>query len=467
VPRILLCFAAIAALALPCRAEQTSSTFETLIRLNVRPAPAPKPALRYRLLPELKEMHPGNPIQGYMKCIMEQKKFFFDEEAFQHREKLLTKPLEELPAQELAYDGRFELSQADWAARLDNPNWQVLPKLKAEGIELLLPDVQGIRALMRALQVRFRAEIAQGRFDDAIRTAKTLFAMSRHMGQHPILVGNLVGMAIAAVAIHQLENMLDKPGCPNLYWALTNLPRPLISLDEGMDGERVMMAWVFRDLNDSAAMSVEQIKEFIAHMDKMLVDKMLVIGEGTPTKPGVRAWLDARTKDDAAVSAARHRLVEHGLSAERLLRFPADQVILLDEKRELEERFDDVVKTVDYPFWQVEALNAQIELKKPPPLFADVLVPIMQGARRAQGRVDQLIGLLRHVEALRLYAAEHIGTLPAKLSDVPVPLPVDPFTGKPFRYEVTGNTAHLRGTPPPGMEKVPGFNIHYEVTLQK
>ncbi len=48
-----------------------------------------------------------------------------------------------------------------------------------------------------------------------------------------------------------------------------------------------------------------------------------------------------------------------------------------------------------------------------------------------------------------------------------MPLPVDPFTGKPFRYEVTGNTAHLRGTPPPGQEKIPQFNIHYEVTLQK
>ena len=194
---------------------------------------------------------------------------------------------------------------------------------------------------------------------------------------------------------------------------------------------------------------------------------MLVIGEGTPTKPGVRAWLDARTKDDAVVSAARQRLIERGLSAERLTRFPADQVILLDEKRELENRFDDVVKTIDYPFWQVEALNAQIELKKPPPLFADVLVPMMQGARRAQGHVDQLIGLLRHVEALRLYAAEHDGTLPAKLSDVPVPLPVDPFSGKPFHYEVTGNTAHLRGTPPAGLEKELPFNMHYEVTLQK
>ena len=225
-PRILLCFAAIAAFALPCRAEQTSSAFETLIRLNVRPAPAPKPALRYRLLPELKEMHPGNPIQSYMKCIMEQKKFFFDEEAFQHREKLLTKPLEELPAQELPYDGRVVLSQVDWAARLDNPDWQILLKLKVEGFEVLLPEVQQIRAMQRALQVRLRTEIAQCRFDDVIRTEKTLFAIARHLGEHPTLIGDLVGIAIAAVAISHLDEMLQQPGCPNLYWALTSLPSP-------------------------------------------------------------------------------------------------------------------------------------------------------------------------------------------------------------------------------------------------
>jgi hypothetical protein len=462
VPRILLCFAAIAAFALPCRAEQTSAAFEMLIRLNVMPAPAPKPALRYRLLPELKEMHPGNPIQHYMKTMMEQKKFLFDEEAFQHREKLLAMPLKELPVQELRDYGRFALSQADWAARLDHPDWQVLLKLKADGIEVVIPEVQAMRSLMRALQVRFRAEIARGRFDDAIRTAKTFFAMSRHLGEHPTLVGDLIGMAIARVAIVHLEKMLVQPGCPNLYWALTNLPSPLIPLDKGMDGERVMHQWLFRDLNDSAPMSKDQLKKFLA--DK---DKSLEIGLPKPGKPGVRAWLDARTKDDAVVGAARQRLVEHGLAEERLLRFPADQVILLDEKRELEERFDDVVKTINFPFWQVEALDAQIKLKKPPALFADLLQPIALSACRAQGGVDQRIALLRHVEALRLYAAEHDGTLPAKLSDVLVPLPVDPFTGKPFHYEVTGNTAHLRGTPPPGLEKEPLFNIHYEVTLQK
>jgi hypothetical protein len=433
-----------------------------LIRLDLHAAPAPKPALRYRLLPELKEKNPGNPIQNYMKCMMAQKKFFFDEQAVQNREKVLTMPLEELPAQKLLEDGRYTLSQVDEAARLDTPDWQVLLKLKADGIELLLPEVQQIRSLARALQVRFRAEIAQCRFDDAIRTAKTMFAISRHLSEHPTLIGELVGMAIASMTISHLDEMLEQPGCPNLYWALSTLPSPLVSLDTGMDGERVMMTWVFRDLDDSVPMSKSKLEKFVAG-----AEKLLEIADQKPGKPGVRAWLDARNKDAAQVDAARRGLVEYGLSAERLQKFPADQVLLLDEKKELDIRFDDDAKTRNFPFWQVEALSTKTAVKKTPTLFADLLVPFTRSARMAQGRVDQRIALLRNIEALRLHAAEHDGALPAKLSDVAVPLPVDPITGKPFRYELIGNTAHLRGSPPTGQEKVPPFNVHYEVTVQK
>ena len=74
---------------------------------------------------------------------------------------------------------------------------------------------------------------------------------------------------------------------------------------------------------------------------------------------------------------------------------------------------------------------------------------------------------MRHVEALRLYAAGHDGKLPAKLSDISVPLPVDPVTGKPFDYAVEGATAHIRGSSLRGEEKDPGCNVHYEVTLRK
>ena len=139
-------------LGITCRADDATPATETLVRLAVRMAPAPKPALRYQLLPELREMNPGNPIQNYFKCFMEQHKFFFDKEAFERREKLLTMPLKELSVQELADYGGFALKQADWAARLDNPDWQILLKVKTDGVALLLPDVQQMRPLANATQ---------------------------------------------------------------------------------------------------------------------------------------------------------------------------------------------------------------------------------------------------------------------------------------------------------------------------
>src|SRR6478609_181272 len=72
VPRTLLWCAALALCALPAQAQQSVTSTEMVIRLNVQPMAAPKPALRYLLLPELKEQEPGNPIPNYLKCVMDQ-----------------------------------------------------------------------------------------------------------------------------------------------------------------------------------------------------------------------------------------------------------------------------------------------------------------------------------------------------------------------------------------------------------
>jgi hypothetical protein len=289
-----------------------------------------------------------------------------------------------------------------------------------------------------------------------------MFAMSRHLSEHPTLIGDLVGIALASVAIGPLEEMLEQPGSPNLYWALTNLPTPLIPLDKGVEGERAFIYWELHELDDSAPMSPDQLTKLIAHLDKIraLDDK--------PPKPGdnVRAWLDARLKLEGTVEAARRRLIEYGLPEERIRRFPQDQVLLLDERRVYEVRRDDLMKVMHLPAWQIEGLAAERKPGKELGLF-EVFVPALYKVRVAQVRLEQRVALLRHVEALRLYAAAHGGNLPATLAEVPVPLPVDPFTGQPFRYQLDGATAHLRGTPPPGGEKAPHLNLHYEVTVQK
>ena len=411
---------------------------ETLIRLTVSPAAAPRPALRYMLLPELHEMQPGNPIPAYLKCLLDQD--------FSSTQEVI---------------GPAAMRQADRAARLDKPDWQILLKAKEDGIQLLLPDLQKHRALATALQGRFREEIASRRIDDALTTAKTMFALSRHVGEHPTLIGGLVGIAIAAVTIQPLDELLEVPGCPNLYWALTHLPHPFVSLDLGMQGERLLIGGELRDLTDAEPMTAAQLKKVIDHIEYIRRFDSDKLQERT------RPFVNKRAADAKHLAAARARLVELGIAEDKLAKFPADQVILLDEKREYQVRRDDLMKYVALPTW--EAWERMSNYKEPKePALLSFLGPNSLRIRLAQGRIEQRIALLRHVEAIRMYAADHGGKLPEKLSDIGVPLPLDPFTGKPVRYSVEGNIAHIRGTPPAGeVNNIAAYNIHYEITIRK
>src|SRR5579859_1026207 len=196
---------------------------ETVVRLAVPPAAEPQPALRYQLLPELAEMEPGNAVQGYMKAFAEQHNLFANKDTREQQEKWLSMPLKDLPLKEVRDYGGNALRQADYAARLENADWQMLIPLRREGLHLLIPDVAQMRTLSLVLRVRLRAEIAERRFEDAAATVKTLLAMARHLGEAPTLIADLVGVAVAVTTCDALGEMIEQPGSPNLYWALTNL----------------------------------------------------------------------------------------------------------------------------------------------------------------------------------------------------------------------------------------------------
>ncbi len=159
-------------------------------------------------------------------------------------------------------------------------------------------------------------------------------------------------------------------------------------------------------------------------------------------------------------------MVDSGLAEEKVKQFPAQQVILLDEKLEFEIQRDEAMKGMALPYWEAEKLQAAAKEKRRETLFAPIASAVFN-VRWATARLDQRLALLRCVEALRMYAAEHNGKLPASLADVPVPVPVDPITGKAFAYQLDGDTATLRGTPPAGWENDASSNVRYEVTIAK
>ena len=83
-----------------------------------------------------------------------------------------------------------------------------------------------------------------------------------------------------------------------------------------------------------------------------------------------------------------------------------------------------------------------------------------------KARLQRRIDLLRCVEAVRLYAASHKGTLPAALDGIrEVPIPDDPVTGKAFRYTNEGGLAILEGPPPPGEEASDSNAVRIEISL--
>jgi hypothetical protein len=453
--RVLLAAAILAVLVLGSRAD------DRVVRLSVQPMPAPKPALKYVLLPEIRELKLGNPVQWYIRCFQEQRHFFFNKAANAERARYRSMPLSEVPSDKLKNYGGGALTQADWGARLDTPNWEILERVQSEGTALRLPELEPLQILGVALQVRFRGDVAGRRFDDAIETAKTMFALARHLGQCPVGRANRLGLAIAGLALDTLEEMLQQPGCPNLCWALTNLPCPLVDLRKGLQGDGVLSSADLRRVKDQP-MSETEIEEAVSRLSG-------TIGyarehAGRPPR-NLRMILREGANNPNKLSAARARLIEAGASEQQVRKLPAIQVLLLDAKHEYEIQRDERVKLLPLAPWQIARLTTNVSGQEANGLFADLLPEVVK-IRHEQARLEQRLGLLRHVEALRLYAAAHDGKLPTKLSDFSLPVPDDPFTGKPFRYEVDGQVAHLRGGPTDDRAKAPTGEVHYQVTMK-
>jgi hypothetical protein len=421
----------------------------------------------------MSEMNPGNPVQGYMLCFTDYN-FFHLQEVYEQREKWLEMPLKDLPVEKVLDNIRgWVLEDADSAARLYTPDWQALLRLKRDGASAVLPDVQEMRGLAEVLKLRFRAQAGARRFDDAIGGAKTMFALSRHLGEHPAGVATLVGFAIADMALDPLEEMIQQPGCPNMFWALSNLPNPLVDLRKGMQSERTMFATDFALLDDAGRMNEAQLQRATQRFSELCAWGQ----EREKEANDFRNRLKAYSEDRAHVDAARKRLIEAGLASEKVMQFEPTQVILLDEKRAYEICRDDLLKLTALPYWQIESVlgdGKQQTAKTNELLFARMLgnagdIRAMFFVR-AQVYRQQRIAMLCCVEGLRIFAVEHDGKLPDSLDAVALPLPVDPVTSKQFSYRLDGSTATLRGTPPQGKEKnafYASYIRRYEITIQK
>ena len=466
----------VAALNAHAHAQPTPVPKNGRVTVTLRLAPNDylRPASRAHLLPEFAESIAGNPVQMFLRCFMEQTVFFGQAESEQ-RDKWDKLPLNELPLKVKNYGGRLITTDMYDAARMSHVDWQLGYILRRDGYNTLLPDAQKMRQLATALKTRARGDIAFGNDAEAFRTLKTMFGLAHTFDSHPTLIGHLIGTAIAAMTVDAIEELMQKPGSPNLYWALENLPHPFLSLRMGMEGEQLMLGDDIAMLKASPvavaeSMVLKQIEYLgpILEIESREKAKSSQGAVGELGKISYKAILQKKAANADEVRAAREELVQLGLPAAHVQAWSPLHVAFIDDIMHYEWYRDELAKYMNLPYWQAkpgidETLAEVSRLKQHLPAL--VMVSAVATVKGAQARLDQRFAYLEIIEAIRLHAFRHDGSLPAKLADIKLPLPVDPITGKPFEYSVEKGVATLHGeNPHPGTDAT---NRYYEIILQK
>jgi hypothetical protein len=429
------------------------------IPITLHPAAPPVPLFTHHLYPEYGDLQPGNRVQGLLKVFMEQDNFFrvVGNEEWQ---KDFDCPLSEFSGKHgirsgIAYPEKYTRmgGYLDKGARYKSIDWNEYFDLRKDGFYLLLPEVQKMRQLATVLRMRMRAETKGREFDKAVVTIQSTFGLAQALEQHPCLIGSLVALAIVEQARAGLEELVQQPGCPNLYWSLTDLPTPLISLRTAVGGERLFLISSYEKyLLTDRALSEREIDEFLGEMNELLKLEDQRGGLDSVIKNAkVRFALVAA--DGKRIDGVRKRLIAKGAKPDVVKSMPEMQLAFLDEFDRYEVLRDEFFKAYNRPYYEAAPWIAktEAELKKAKEkgdIIGPALLPAVWKCKQAQARADQRFAMLRITEAIRLYAHGHKGELPATLADCGVPVPNDPFTGQPFTYVVNDGVATLHGGDP-------------------
>jgi hypothetical protein len=384
-------------------------------------------------------------------------------------------PLE--PARRWLDQNRAPLHEADLGARRLSCNWEF--DSREEGSTLPIGEVQEMRSLARGVALRARVAIRDGKYDEAVLCLQTGFAMARHVSQGPNLILPLVGSGLTMMMTRTLEDLIQAPGSPNLFWAMAGRPRPFIDVAEALEGERFQLEREIPRLRelDSVPWSVEKARAFRDELESKLfrLAGMGVAESSAAPSLGLKDWslqLGMAALVAQTYPEAKRALIAQGRSPAEVEAMPAVQVAALYTFRSYQELRDDVFKWSGLPYSRASKgmddawLSRNAELQRRPLLrLFTVFLPSIGAACLAPARVDRQLDALQCIEAIRIHAAAH-QKLPARLDEVlEAPVPIDPLTGQPFAYQVDGDRATLSAPYPPGGPAVPGYGIHYELKL--
>ena len=423
-------------------------------------AKAPARALAYHLMPDPLESVEGDAsrlwLRAAMSVVAQRRRFTEEEQSWMGWSKTPPGKLPRKGVETLLARYRPALDLADRASLRTRCRWD-LPPLTVQTLDTAIPhdEIQAMRELIQYVTLRFRLDLQEKKFDEARHGAQTGLSLARHLGGSDLMLQDLVGIAISSIAVGHLEEWVQVPDSPNLYWPLTELPRPLVGVRRSIRNELYILDRSLPELRDlrSKKMSEKQAQEAY---DQILRAWTEGIGEGPPfwTKGAAKVAITTMP-----YPVARKAIIAAGRSEKEVDAMPKLQVVALAHLEEHDRVRDDIIKWLGVPAYQglpeIEKIVARETAKDKGTanVFLAMLLPTMSKIANAQMRLDRNIAGLRAAEALRQHVADH-GKPPATWADLKgCPAPTDPYTGKGFDafYKVVDGKGVLEVPPMKGM----------------
>jgi hypothetical protein len=413
-----------------------------ITRLTLTPTKSPLPAMKYELLPKAIDRVPGNAAVHYGKVKSEQNIFFSSKEVSNKIQLAQEQPLSELKTNAdldfLTNMGAIYASLKR-GARCESVDWQLPIRDEFIG-NLLLPEVQESRSFGRILQARARVQMARGDIDGAIESIQTGLALARHVAQGETLINGLVGVAISNMMLQAAQELITQPETPNLYWALSTLPSPLIDLRPGLEAEQQALYWTERKWLHPELLTGDD------DFWRSELERLWRYVSGFLEKPNGNASLSARVV--RGYPSAKKRLIERGFKADEVESMPVTKVVMLDSLHQYncnrDAQFAAVQQALLDPsrislLAKVEVQEHEESLSISRAMGVGTYVAIINSSLRSR----RSVAILQTIEAIRMFAAT-TGKLPVRLNDITaVIVPNDPSTNQPFSYELKQDVAVL------------------------
>ncbi|MBP7050057.1 MAG: hypothetical protein KBE65_03495 [Phycisphaerae bacterium] len=445
------------------------------VPLQIDPSPVPARALAWRLETPYQEQRAGNGVTLYQTAVslaaqVQSKWPDIDEHKL---DEWIESPVDQLPQQEVRRALKMfdqAIHYLDLAGRSEQCTWEFA--IREEGLRAATPDWSGYRMLSRVLALKVRLQAADRDFPGAIQTLRIMLAMAKDVGTGPLSLQNAVGYGLAGRAIREIEGFVQQPSAPNLYWALTALPSPLIDMRLSLQAES---GAVYIDLPE-----LKRVDNEVLTNDEVMRIWNKAAGAIAPG-PGdleqTAAKLAIVTSAMKLYPMARQHLLDQGKTIQEIESLPNLYVVLVYQHERACRLRDMMLKWCHVPYWQAAGgLKAdekvwqegmgriQSDWDVIALVFANNM-PYFRWTLFAGTCRERDIAMLRCVEAIRLYAAGHKDALPKSLDDiVEVPIPLDPLYGRPFSYRVADGKGILESPVPPGENA--RWGTRYEITVR-